>query len=151
VLSPRFDVLVHNRPTELIMGDLVNAPPERRNLLLWLFDGQTDWTNVQAAWEATARANLLDFRTEYARHAGDPAYTALVDELLDRSEVLRAWWAEHKVQPLEPVRKRIEHPTLGVLNLLQSQTTLGEEPKLRLRILVPADAATRRALGSGCE
>ena len=51
----------------------------------------------------------------------------LVEELLDRSEVLRKWWAEHKVQPLEPVHK------------------------LRLRILVPADAATRRALGSSRE
>jgi transcriptional regulator with XRE-family HTH domain len=150
VLSPRFDVLVHNRPTALILGDLVNAPPERRNLLLWLFDGQTDWSSVKA-WETTARANLLDFRTEYARHAGDPAYTALVDELLARSEALRAWWAEHKVQPLEPVHKRIEHPTLGSLHLLQSQTTLSEEPTLRLRMLVPADAATRRALESACE
>ena len=41
--------------------------------------------------------------------------------------------------------------TLGPLNLLQSQTTLGEDPKLRLRILVPADTATRRVLESACE
>lgn len=41
-------------------------------------------------------------------------------------------------------------PTLGPLNLLQSQTTLGEDPKLRLHILVPADAATRRVLESAC-
>jgi transcriptional regulator with XRE-family HTH domain len=150
VLSPRFDVLVHNRPAELILGDLVTAPRERRNLLLWLFDGPAGWTNVEA-WEATARANLLDFRAEYARHAGDPAYTALVDELLERSAVLRGWWAEHKVQPLEPVHKRIEHPALGPLNLLQSQSTLSDDPRLRLRILVPADAATRRVLESACE
>ncbi len=52
------------------------------------------------------------------------------------------------MQPLEPVHKRIEHPTLGPLNLLQSQTTLSEDPKLRLRILVPADAATREILAA---
>jgi transcriptional regulator with XRE-family HTH domain len=34
VLSPRFDVLVHNRAAEIIMADLVSRPPHRRNLLL---------------------------------------------------------------------------------------------------------------------
>jgi hypothetical protein len=76
VLSPRFDVLVHNRAAEIIMADLVSRPPHRRNLLLWLFDGQTDWGGRGQEWEATARANLMDFRTEYARHPDDPSLPA---------------------------------------------------------------------------
>jgi transcriptional regulator with XRE-family HTH domain len=148
VLSPRFDVLVHNRAAEIIMADLVSRPPHRRNLLLWLFDGQTDWGGRSQEWEATARANLMDFRTEYARHPDDPSYQRLVDELTGSSEVLRGWWAEHAVQAPEPVRKRIRHATLGPLNLLQSQSCLAHRPSLRLRMLVPADDRTRRILTS---
>jgi len=148
VLGPRFDVLVHNRAAEIIMGDLVTRPPHRRNLLLWLFDGQTDWGDRGQEWEATARANLMDFRTEYARHPDDPSYQRLVDELTGSSEVLRGWWAEHAVQAPEPVRKRIIHATLGPLNLLQSQSCLAHRPSLRLRMLVPADDRTRRILAS---
>ena len=146
VLSPRFDVLAHNRPAELIMRDLFSAPPDRRNLLMYFFDGRIDWSQFREQWAVTARASLLDFRTEYARHTGDPSFRQLIDQLSSRSETLRAWWAEHAVQAPEPVQKLIVHATLGPLNLLQSQSRLAHQPSLRLRILVPADERTRRIL-----
>jgi transcriptional regulator with XRE-family HTH domain len=146
VLSPRFDVLTHNRPTEIIMGDLLAKPPHRRNLLLWMFGGEAGWSEHSDGWRAAARANLLDFRTEYARHPDDPAYRQLIDQLAVRSDELRAWWAEHAVQALEPAHKQILHATLGPLNLLQSQSRLAHQPSLRLRVLVPADDRTRRVL-----
>ena len=146
VLSPRFDVLAHNRPAEIIMGDLLAAPPHQRNLLAWMFNGDAGWSRRSDAWQATARANLLDFRTEYARHPDDPAYRELIDNLAARSEHLRTWWAEHAVQPLEPAHKQIPHATLGELSLLQSQSRLAHQPSLRLRVVVPADDHTRRVL-----
>jgi transcriptional regulator with XRE-family HTH domain len=146
VLSPRFDVLTHNRGAEVIMSELFTAPPQRRNMLMYLFDGQVDWSQSLAAWEVTARANLLDFRTEYDRHPDDPAYQQLIDYLTRRSDALRGWWAEHAVQAPEPVRKTIMHATLGPLHLLQSQSRLANQPSLRLRMLVPDDSRTRRVL-----
>ncbi|WP_067500284.1 helix-turn-helix transcriptional regulator [Actinoplanes sp. TFC3] len=146
VLGPRFDVLAHNRSAELILGDLVTAPAHRRNLLVWLFAGAGDWTGLNAAWEQTARANLSDFRTEYARRPGDPAYVALVEELLGYHEKVREWWAGHEVATPEPLAKQIRHPRLGALNLLQTQSRLSHRPALRLRILVPADETTRAKL-----
>jgi transcriptional regulator with XRE-family HTH domain len=143
VLGPRFDVLAHNRAASLIMADLVSSP--RPNLLRWLFkdDG---WDN--AASEQTARANILDFRTEFARHPGDPAYVALVDELSAGSPRFRTWWAGHDVQVMEPAAKHIRHRTLGPLHLLSAQTRPAHAPWLRLRILVPADPATRTAIAT---
>lgn len=81
MLSPRFDLVAHNQATEIILGDLTTQPQYRRNLLLWIFDGDAGWSATGSNWQRTARANLLDFRTEYARHPGDPAYVSLVDEL----------------------------------------------------------------------
>jgi transcriptional regulator with XRE-family HTH domain len=143
VLSPRFDILVHNRPAELIMRELFSAPPDRRNLLMYFFDGRIDWSQFREQWAVTARATLLDFRTEYARHADDPSFRQLIDQLSSRSDMLHTWWAEHAVQAPEPVQKLIMHATLGPLNLLQSQSRLAHQPSLRLRILVPADERTR--------
>jgi transcriptional regulator with XRE-family HTH domain len=144
VLSPRFDVVAHNRAAEIIMGDLVGAPPEKRNLLLWVFGA--GWDTTSGAWSATARANLKDFRYEYARHPGDPAYVALVDELTATSETFRTWWSAHDVQTMEPAHKEIGHATLGPLRLLMSQSRPVSQPWLRLRILVPADAPTAEAI-----
>ncbi len=146
VLSPRFDVLAHNRGAEIIMSELFTAPPAQRNMLMYMFDGRLDWSQNPEAWEVTARANLLDFRTEYDRHPDDPAYQQLIDYLTRRSEALRCWWAEHAVQAPEPVRKTIMHATLGPLHLLQSQARLANQPSLRLRLLVPDDTRTRRVL-----
>jgi transcriptional regulator with XRE-family HTH domain len=144
VLSPRFDVIAHNRAAEIILSDLVAVPQPRRNLLRWVFgDG---WDRTSPAWADTARANLKDFRYEHARHPGDPEYVALVDELTATSEEFRAWWPAHDVQAMEPVRKDIPHATLGPLHLLASQSRPVHQPWLRLRILVPADPVTAKTI-----
>lgn len=145
VLDPRFDVVAHNRAAEIVMSGLVTAPPGRRNLLLWLFD-PASWDAGSPSWQQTAHANLLDFRTEHARHPGDPAYVSLVEELTARSPFFATWWAGHEVAVLEPARKRIPHPTLGTLTFLSTQSRLTHAPSLRLRILAPADAHTRAAV-----
>jgi transcription regulator MmyB-like protein len=139
-------VVAHNRPAELIMPDLLGAPPGRRNLLRWLFTGD-GWDRGSPSWEATARANLRDFRTEYARHPGDASFAALVGELTAYPP-FGDWWAAHDVQLLEPTHKLIPHPVLGRLHLVQTQARPSHQPALRLRILVPADTHTRTALAS---
>ncbi|MFI6076480.1 helix-turn-helix transcriptional regulator [Actinoplanes sp. NPDC051343] len=144
VLSPRFDVLAHNRAAELIMADLVSAPPAHRNLLVWLF-ADDSWPGTPA-WEQTARANLLDFRTEYARNPGDPSFESLVSALSATSVHFRDWWEQHDVQAMEPAAKHIAHRELGPLHLLSGQSRPTHAPWLRLRILVPADARTRAAI-----
>lgn len=146
VLGPRFDVLAHNAAAGLIMSDLVLRP--RPNVLRWLFAGD-GWGG--AAWENTARANLGDFRTEFAQHPGDPAYVSLVDELSAGSPRFREWWAGHDVQAMEPAAKHIDHRDLGPLRLLSAQTRPAHAPWLRLRILVPADKATRNTIATALD
>ncbi|MBM2623794.1 helix-turn-helix domain-containing protein [Actinoplanes sp. LDG1-06] len=137
VLSPRFDVLAANRSARLVLGPV-------DNLLVWLFTDGT-WDETAAGWQQTALANLLDFRTEFARHPDDPAFVSLVGELRSHAH-FRTWWERHDVQVLEPSHKRIPHRELGELSLLTVQSRPSHAPWLRLRILVPADARTREAL-----
>lgn len=50
------------------------------------------------------------------------------------------------MRALEPTRKVIPHRTLGPLTLLLVQSRPSHAPWLRLRVLVPADERTRKAL-----
>ena len=130
VLDPRFDVLAHNRPAELILNDLLARPPGRAGV----------------GWRATAHANLLDFRRAYAGREHEPAFAELVDDLTSSSAAFRSWWAGHDVNALEPALKEMRHPRFGILRLRQLQSRLEHRPELRLRVLVPDDDATRRTL-----
>jgi len=141
LVGPRLDVLAHNAAAALVLHDLVAAAP--RNLLWWLF--ATDWASVPG-WAETARANLADFRAEYARRPGEPSFVELVAALSAESAVFREWWAEHDVRAYEPSRKTIRHAALGALAVHQLQSTPAGHPELRLRVLVPADDATRATL-----
>lgn len=148
VLDDRFDVVAHNLAAELVMQGLMTAPQSRRNLLLWLFSGRRDWDGMQDSWSQTARANLLDFRTAYADHAGEQAFASLLSQLEETGQPFHDWWTAHDVAPLEPTDKIFRHPTLGDLRMHQLQSHLGHAPHLRLRILVPADDRTRRILAT---
>ena len=149
VLDDRFDVLAHNAPAELVLGDLVTAAPERRNMLLWLFAGRDTWTgDMQSEWAATARANLLDFRTAYAANIADQAFDDLLHRLRTTSGVFRQWWDEHDVAALEPTLKVMHHAELATLRLHSIQVRTGVDLAYRLRILVPADERTRHLLAA---
>jgi hypothetical protein len=96
--------------------------------------------------EGTARNMVARFRSEYAQHAGEPAYEQFIAELRERSPWFAEWWGEHEVNDTQRGTKTIEHPTLGTLRLHHAQTVPTGAPELRLTIYAPADAATRAAL-----
>src|SRR6202050_1790191 len=98
--------------------------------------------------QATARNMVARFRSEYALHAGEPAYEQFIAELHEHSPWFTEWWGEHEVNDTQRGTKVIDHPTLGRLRLHHAQTVPTGAPELRLTIYAPADAATRAALAS---
>lgn len=145
LLDDKLDVVAHNAPAEFVMADLLTAPRQRRNVLLWLFTGRESWNGLEDRWSMTARANLLDFRAAHAVRAGEPDFERLIEELAGTGEPFTTWWAEHGVKALEPVHKVIRHRESGELRLMLVQSLL-PDVSLRLRILLPADQHTRAVL-----
>ena len=96
----------------------------------------------------TARNVVARFRSEYAQHAGEPAYERFIAELQQRSPWFSQWWDEHEIKDSQRGTKTLEHPTLGTLRLYHAQTVPTGAPELRLTIYAPADAATRAALAT---
>ena len=132
-----------------LFGSLDHLESEHRSLL-WLLMVDPGEARDNPAREATARNLVARFRSEYARHAGEPAYEEFIAELHERSPRFAQWWGEHEVTDTQRGTKTLEHPTLGTLRLHHAQTVPTGAPDLRLTIYAPADAATRAALRDDC-
>jgi transcriptional regulator with XRE-family HTH domain len=151
LINPRTDMLAWNAGAARVIGIPEVGPDGRRNLLWWLFTTPTppDRNRARSNRDQTARTTLARFRTAHARRYEDPAFRSLVESLLRVSPSFRELWPRHEVLDAQQGTKRVEHPELGPLELLHLQSIPTSHPELRLTQLIPADAATRRALTAG--
>ncbi|HET8976646.1 MAG TPA: helix-turn-helix transcriptional regulator [Solirubrobacteraceae bacterium] len=147
LLGPMTQILAWNEAASALFGSPYHLPRERRSLL-WMLLVDPGQAASNPGREGTARNMVARFRSEYARHAGDPAYEQFVAELAERSAWFARWWDEHEVNDTQRGTKTIEHPSLGTLRLHHAQTVPTGAPDLRLTVYAPADAATRAALAT---
>lgn len=147
LLGPMTRILAWNRAASALLGSPYHLPAERRSLLWMLLVEPGDGPDNPGR-RGTARNMVARFRTEYAQHAGEPAYERFVDELKANSPRFVRWWDEHQVSDTQRGTKTLEHPTLGLLRLHHAQTVPTGSPDLRLTIYAPADEATRAVLAT---
>jgi transcriptional regulator with XRE-family HTH domain len=147
LLGPMTRILAWNRAASVVLGSPDQLPADRRYLLWWLMldPGEGGMTPQR---EGTARLTLARFRSEYARHAGEPEYEEFLALIREHSARFRAWWDEHEVIEVQRGTKVIEHPQLGTLRLHHAQTVPTGQPELRMAVYAPADEATRAALAA---
>lgn len=145
LLGPMTRILAWNAAAAALFGSPDHLPRERR-FLLWMLLVDPGDARENPGREGTARNMVARFRTEYAQHAGEPAYEQFVADLREHSSWFTAWWGKHEITDTQRGTKTIEHPTLGMLRLHHAQTVPTGAPDLRLTVYAPADAATRAAL-----
>jgi transcriptional regulator with XRE-family HTH domain len=147
LLGPMTRILAWNRAASVVLGSPDHLAPDRWYLLWWLMvdPGQSGMT---AQREGTARHTLARFRTEYARHAGEPEYEEFLAQMREHSAQFREWWSEHELIDTQRGTKLMEHPQLGTLRLHHAQAIPTGHPELRMAVYGPADPATRAALAT---
>jgi transcriptional regulator with XRE-family HTH domain len=64
-----------------------------------------------------SRVRVAELRAAAARRAGDPDVEELVAALLDASDEFARLWAEHDVNVPRDRRKRLIHPTVGLVDV----------------------------------
>jgi hypothetical protein len=112
LLNVRMDVVAANPLAVAIFGDLAAAPDFQQNWLWYLYENH----HMIGEWESQARELTATFRASLCEHANDPAYSRLLNKLLETSETFRRFWAEHDVGELEDVPPlTMTHPTYGPL------------------------------------
>ncbi|MEV6275536.1 helix-turn-helix transcriptional regulator [Nocardia sp. NPDC051832] len=145
VHDARLDFVVWNAAFSRIRTDPGALPPERRNLLWWMY---TDKRNraMMRRWEAAARAILSQFRVLLGNTPGDPRLMQVVTELSAASTEFRTWWSEYPVQDFQATTIGIDHPEAGPIDLELFQLRLVENPELLLVAQLPATDSDRERI-----
>ena len=141
VATACLDVVAWNTALSAVFGDLEAVPPHDRNML-WLMFASPDHRAAIPDWEATAKAMLARFRTEYGRHRNDAGFLAVVERVRAASLEFEAWWQEHNVSWATEAPKRFATPA-GEMALEQQTLLLEDAPMMRLVVYSPSDPDSR--------
>ena len=138
IRSATWDVVAWNRAATMILMDYGSLPPERRNILRWLFLDPRART-AQYDWESVARSVLGAFRLDTARAGAAMEVEPLVDELCRSSPEFKAMWLDNDVRGTHgEAVKQIRHPVLGWLAFEYSAFAVDGRTDLSLVIYNPA-------------
>lgn len=140
IRTATWDVVAWNRAATVMLMDYGSLPPERRNILRFVFlDPRA--RAAQYDWESVARFVLGAFRVDAARAGAAAEVEPLVDELCRRSPEFKAMWGDNEVHgPHGEAVKHIRHPVLGPLAFEYSAFAVDGRPDLSLVIYNPATA-----------
>lgn len=137
VVDERHDIVAWNAVAASLITDFAQLPREERNALRLSMRGVCSAPNGENHFARQAAAEL---RLAVARHPDDPALAALTREYAEFSTEFADSWRDHEVRPRPTLRKRIDHPHLGPLDL-DCQTLQVPGQKHRL-ILLTAEPGT---------
>jgi transcriptional regulator with XRE-family HTH domain len=148
IRTATWDVVAWNAAATVLLTDFAAAPPERRNMLRYVFT-DPGMRQAQQDWRSVARVLVSAFRVEAARAGADEEVRPLVEELRTASPEFRAMWDAGEVLSFDgEMVKHLRHPLLGEIAFEHSAFAVDGRPDLTLLIYNPAtdqDAHTIRA------
>jgi transcriptional regulator with XRE-family HTH domain len=139
VITDLHVTLVQNRLAVALLGPAPVAPGIEASLVYrWFTDPRTRQMYPEADHEYQSQTLIADLRAAVARRsANDPEATELVNALVHRSPEFVELWERHDVAVRRDDRKRIVHPTLGVLEV-NCLNLFSEDGRQRLLWFTPA-------------
>jgi hypothetical protein len=145
VVTDRYDLLAWNEMYAVIFPQVTTAPAQDRNTLLYLFTARSCCTPV-ADQDAYCGAMVGALRAAYAKHVGDPAWTAFIRRMEAESPKFAAAWAEHDVTQPSGHPKRLRHPGVGTFTATTTSFAVQTVPGSRMTVYTGADEADQQAL-----
>jgi len=135
-----WDVVAWNRAATVMLMDYGSLPPERRNILRFIFLDPSARA-AQYDWESVARFVLGAFRVDAARAGAGAEVEPLVEELCRLSLEFRSMWRDNDVRGTHgEAVKHIRHPVLGSLAFEYSAFSVDGRTDLSLVVYNPATA-----------
>jgi transcriptional regulator with XRE-family HTH domain len=143
-----WDVVGWNQAASFMLMDYGSLPPEKRNILRFLFlDPRAK--AAQYDWESVARFALGSFRVEAARAGASAAVEPLVEELSRLSPEFKAMWDDNEVRGAHgEAVKHIHHPVLGRLAFEYSTFAVDGRTDLNMIVYNPATAEDGERIAS---
>ncbi|WP_189229151.1 helix-turn-helix transcriptional regulator [Streptomyces flaveolus] len=139
VITDLHVTLVQNPLAVALVGDQSGFRGPRASFVhRWFTEPDARLLHPEADHESQSRAFVADLRAAAARRdAKDPEVGAMIRTLLDVSPEFAALWADHDVAFRRDDRKRIVHPTIGVIEV-NCLNLFSEDGRQRLLWFTPA-------------
>ncbi|WP_320534125.1 helix-turn-helix transcriptional regulator [Robbsia andropogonis] len=140
IKTATWDVVAWNRAAAVVLTDYGTLPPGQRNILQFLFRNPAVRAK-QHDWESVARVVVGAFRADVARAGLASEVGKLVAELRGLSAEFDALWQGNEIlnQSEGDSIKRLQHPTLGQVELEYSAFSVDGRPDLGLIVYTPLD------------
>jgi transcriptional regulator with XRE-family HTH domain len=138
------EVLWQNTLADTVVGRMDDRAGRARNFAWrWFTDPAARGLIPEEDWPHHSTAHVNDLRATYSRRAGEEDVTALVHDLLERSDEFRALWERHEVAVRRYDRKRMVHPEVGLLHLT-CEVLLTPDEDLRVTVFFPTEGTDAR-------
>ncbi|MFD8270874.1 helix-turn-helix transcriptional regulator [Streptomyces flaveolus] len=139
VITDLHVTLVQNPLAVALVGDQSGFRGPRASFVhRWFTEPGARLLHPEADHESQSRAFVADLRAAAARRdAKDPEAGTMIRTLLDVSPEFAALWADHDVAFRRDDRKRIVHPTIGVIEV-NCLNLFSEDGRQRLLWFTPA-------------
>ncbi|PAN02562.1 transcriptional regulator [Streptomyces sp. Alain-F2R5] len=139
VITDLHITLVQNPLAVALVGDQSGFRGPRASFVhRWFTEPDTRLLYPEADHESQSRALVADLRAAAARRdAKDPEVGSMIRTLLAVSPEFAALWADHDVAFRRDDRKRIVHPTIGVIEV-NCLNLFSEDGRQRLLWFTPA-------------
>lgn len=140
IKTATWEVVAWNQAAAVVLTDYSKVPVDQRNILRRLFlDPRV--REAQHDWQGLARFVVGAFRADAARAGAVSEVTQLVDELCRASPEFKALWRDNDVLVHGEGIKRLNHPTLGPIELEFSAFAVDGRPDLGMIVYHPVDGA----------
>jgi transcriptional regulator with XRE-family HTH domain len=141
-----FNVVAFNRLADLIYRFDGVRGPFAKNQLWRLFADPARIRLYGESWDLVATNSVGVLRSNYAAHAGEPAFDALLSTLRKFPDFVRRWDAQYTRPTSGVIVCGFERDDLERLRLFGLRLILQEPPGLALYLMPPADDQTAAAL-----
>jgi transcriptional regulator with XRE-family HTH domain len=135
LIDGRWDLLAWNSSAEEIYR-YDQVPAGERNAA-WLLFGWPLMREVLLDWPYHARRVLAAIRASSVDLLDDDRFNAVLDRLRRDFPEVRRWWDDHEVAPKTVARKRLRHPTRGIIEVEEIVLRPSVAPELQLIINLP--------------
>jgi hypothetical protein len=145
-MTLRWDILAWNALTARVFRNYADVPSGERNLLrIFLTDER--YRRDAATHEQIARRMVAEFRVDFARCSGDPAFEALIAELRAVVPRFDRIWDDVALGD-SPRGTVVQHDELGELCFDRVSYVPEHHPTTRFLMFIPGDPNTARIIAS---
>lgn len=136
ILSDLGDVLAQNSMAEALFGTVCavrehDHDQDHNIVWRWFNDPRLRAAYPEDEHDHYSRVHVADLRAAVGRRAGDPAATGLVNRLRASSTEFAELWDRHEVAVRRRSRIRVQHPTIGLIELdFETLLTPSEDQRL---------------------